>query len=83
MAKSRPDLPAWLERCIARAIDIDRKERFSYVIELGFELEHGSLRAQTQSIERPSLYDRNPVRFWQVVSAVLLVALMVALAHLS
>jgi serine/threonine protein phosphatase PrpC len=82
LAKSRPDLPAWLERCIARAIAIDRKERFADVIEFGFELEHGSLRAQPQVIERPSLYERNPVRFWQVVSALLLIALLVALAHL-
>ncbi len=83
LAKSRPDLPAWLERCIARAIAVERKERFADVIEFGFELEHGSLRAQPQAIERPSLYDRNPVRFWQIVSVLLLIALLVSLAHRS
>jgi serine/threonine protein phosphatase PrpC len=83
LAKARPDLPAWLERCISRAIAVDRRERFADVIEFGFELEHGSLRAQPQAIERPSLYDRNPVRFWQVVSALLLIALLVSLAHRS
>ena len=81
LTKPRPDLPAWLERCLARAIAIDRRERFADAIEFGFELEHGSLRAVPQAIERPSLYDRNPVRFWQVVSASLLIALLLALAQ--
>ena len=81
LAKFRPDLPAWLDRAIARAIAVDRRERYADAIELGFELEHGSLRAVPHAIERPSLYDRNPVRFWQVVSVLLLFALLVALAH--
>jgi hypothetical protein len=83
LAKARPDLPAWLERSISCAISIDRRERFADAIEFGFELEHGSLRAVPQAIERPSLYDRNPVRFWQFISVTLLVALLVALAHLD
>jgi serine/threonine protein kinase len=81
LAKVRPDLPAWLDRALARAIAIDPRERFADVIEFGFELEHGSLRATPHSVERTSLYDRDPVRFWQVIAAVLFVALMVALAH--
>jgi serine/threonine protein phosphatase PrpC len=81
LAKARPDLPAWLERCLARAIAVDRRERFADAIEFGFELEHGSLRAVPQAVERPSLYDRNPVRFWQVVSLLLFVALLLALAR--
>jgi hypothetical protein len=49
-------------------------------VEFAFELEHGSLRALPQSIASPSLYDRNPVRFWQLVSIILFVALLLALA---
>ena len=52
LAKLRPDLPAWLDRTIARAIAIDRRERFADAIEFGFELEHGSLRAIPHAIER-------------------------------
>jgi serine/threonine protein kinase len=81
LAKLRPDLPAWLDRTIARAIATEPRERHNDVIEFGFELEHGSLRAVPHTIERPSLYDRNPTRFWQVVSMLLFVALMIALAH--
>ena len=81
LSKNRPDLPAWLERCLARAIALDRRDRFADAIEFGFELEHGSLRAVPRAIERPSLYDRDPVRFWQVASALLFIALLLALAH--
>jgi serine/threonine protein phosphatase PrpC len=81
LTKHRPDLPAWLERAIARAIALDPRERFADAIEFAFELEHGSLRAVPHSIERPSLYERNPVRFWQGVAALLFIALLVALAN--
>jgi serine/threonine protein phosphatase PrpC len=82
LAKIRPDLPAWLERSISRAIAVEPRERYADAIEFGFELEHGSLRAVPHAIERPSLYDRNPTRFWQVISAMLFIALLIALSRL-
>jgi len=82
LAKVRPDLPAWLDRALSRAIATERRERYTDAIELAFELEHGSLRAVPLAIERPSLYERNPTRFWQVVAALLFVALLIALAHI-
>ena len=82
LTKLRPDLPAWLERTIMRAIAIDPRERYTDAIEFAFELEHGSLRAVPHSVERPPLYERNPLRFWQCVAALLFIALLIALAHL-
>jgi serine/threonine protein phosphatase PrpC len=81
LAKHRPDLPAWLDHCLARAIAVDPRERHQDAVEFAFELEHGSMRAQPTFVRRASLYDRNPVRFWQLVSAALFIALLVALAH--
>ena len=81
LAKSRPDLPAWLERCISRAMALEPRERFADAIEFGFELEHGSVRAVPQAVGRLSLYERNPLRFWQCLCALLFVALLVALAN--
>jgi serine/threonine protein phosphatase PrpC len=81
LAKARPDLPAWLDRALLRAIATERRERHADAIELAFELEHGSLRAVPELVERISLYDRNPTRFWQVVSLLLFVALLIALAN--
>jgi serine/threonine protein phosphatase PrpC len=80
LVKHRPDLPAWLDHCLARAFATDRRDRYADAVEFAFELEHGSLRAIPQSIVKRSLYERNPVRFWQIVSVVLLIALLVALA---
>jgi hypothetical protein len=82
LAKERPDLPAWLDRTLSRAIATEPRERCADAIELAFELEHGSLSAVPLIVARPSLYERDPVRFWQVVSAMLFVALLVAVAHL-
>jgi serine/threonine protein phosphatase PrpC len=82
LAKHRPDLPAWLDRAIVRAIAVDPRERYADAIEFAFELEHGALRAVPRTMERITLYDRNPVRFWQAIAALLTIALLVALAHL-
>ena len=78
--KHRPDLPAWLDHCLARALAVEPRERYADAVEFAFELEHGSMRAVPQSIAKPSLYERHPVRFWQVVSVILFIALLVALA---
>lgn len=81
LSKHRPDLPAWLDMCLARAFALDRRGRYADAVEFAFELEHGSLRAVPQSMARLSLYERNPVRFWQIVCAILLLALLFALAR--
>jgi serine/threonine protein kinase len=81
LARHRPDLPAWLDHILARAVAVDPKARFADVIEFAFELEHGSLRAQPLSVARKPFYERNPTRFWQIVSALLLVALLISLAR--
>jgi hypothetical protein len=80
LMKYRPDLPAWLDRSLARAFALDPRERYADAVEFAFELEHGSLRAVPQPVAKGSLYERNPILFWQLVAAVLLIALLVALA---
>ena len=81
LARHRPELPAWFDHIVARAVAIDPKARFADVIEFAFELENGSLRAIPLSVAPTPLYERNPTRFWQVISALLLVALLIALAR--
>nr|WP_161829934.1 bifunctional protein-serine/threonine kinase/phosphatase [Steroidobacter agaridevorans] len=80
LSKHRPDLPAWLDHCLARAVAVDRRDRYADAVEFAFELEHGSMRAAPQSLAKVSLYESNPVRFWQIVSLILLIALLIALA---
>jgi serine/threonine protein phosphatase PrpC len=80
LSKHRPDLPAWLDHCLARALALNPRDRYADAVEFAFELEHGSVRAVPQSLVPLSLYERNPVRFWQLVSLGLLIALLFALA---
>jgi serine/threonine protein kinase len=75
----RPDLPAWLEAAIGRAIAIDPAKRFRDMSEFAVEMETGPARAPG-AVRRPqTFYERNPVRFWQGVAALLALALALSL----
>jgi hypothetical protein len=50
------------------------------MIEFAFELEHGALRAAPAPPRRVPLYERNPLRFWQVVALLLALVLAAVLA---
>jgi serine/threonine protein kinase len=75
----RPDMPAWLEAALLRAIAVDPADRFADVEELIHVLESGSAVAVTPP-QPPSLIERDPVRFWQGVCILLVIALLVSLA---
>jgi serine/threonine protein phosphatase PrpC len=75
----RPDLPAWLQAALARAIAIDPAERFRDMAEFAVEMEAGPARAPP-AVPRPrTLYERHPLQFWQGVAALLALALIVSL----
>ncbi len=74
----RPDMPAWLEAAILRSIAVEPRDRFDDVEELISTLESGSAVAAPFRREL-SLMEREPVRFWQGVSALLLVLLLLSL----
>jgi len=77
--RHRPDMPAWLEAAIRRATAVDPEDRFEDVEELIHLLETGSAAAAPPP--RPlSIIERDPVRFWQGVSLLLVVLLMISLA---
>jgi hypothetical protein len=50
---------------------VNSTDRYQDVLELIFEMEHGADRASPINVARMPLYDRNPLLFWKVVSAVL------------
>jgi serine/threonine protein phosphatase PrpC len=79
----RPDLPAWLESAIGRAIAIDPATRFRDMIEFAVEMEAGPAGAPA-AVHRPrTIYERYPVQFWQSVAALLALALLVSLLRHS
>jgi hypothetical protein len=77
--RRRPDMPAWLEAAVLRAVAVDPDERFEDVEELIHVLETGS--AAAAPAPRPlSLIERDPVRFWQGACLVLVLLLLISLA---
>ena len=75
----RPDLPAWLQTALARAIAVDPASRFHDMTEFAFEMEAGPARAPIE-IRRPrTLYERAPLQVWQGIAALLAVALLASL----
>jgi serine/threonine protein phosphatase PrpC len=76
----RPDLPAWLDQTLGKAMALLPQDRFADMIEFAFALEHGAVRAAPVHQRRLSFYERDPLRFWKLVAAVLAGALIAVLA---
>lgn len=74
----RQEIPSWLDDAILTALQPDREDRFGDVIELLRGLEGGGA-LELGPKRRLPLIERNPVRFWQGLSALLAAALTAAL----
>ena len=76
----RPDLPAWLDQTLAKAMAPAPYDRFEDAIEFAFELEHGAIRASPAQPRRRSLYERDPLLFWKLATVLLAALLLIVLA---
>ncbi|WP_338445500.1 protein kinase [Pelagerythrobacter marensis] len=77
-SRHRPEIPSWLDDAILTAIAPQREARFDDAVGLLRRLEGGG--AVPRAIPRHvPLAERDPVRFWQVVSAALAIALVLVL----
>lgn len=76
LSARRPDLPAWLDEALARAVAVSPADRQSDVVEFIFALEHGALVAAPTPPRRLPLYARDPLRFWQCAAALLAAGLL-------
>ena len=75
----RPDLPAWLQAALARAVARDPAERFRDIAEFAYEMEAGPASGPHTPPRPQTLYERYPLRFWQTIAALLALALAVVL----
>lgn len=76
----REDLPPWLDATLARASHPEPPHRrYPALSELLYELRHPPGQ-DWRTRHHPPLMERHPVRFWQGVSALLLLALLTSLA---
>jgi serine/threonine protein phosphatase PrpC len=77
-SKHRPEIPSWLDNAILTAIQPEREARFGDVVELLRALEGGGA-LEVAPRQYVPLIERNPVRFWQLTSAGLALALALSL----
>jgi len=69
------EIPAWVDAALRKAVHPDPLERYASLSEFLYDLRHPNLAL----LRRPSLVERNPVRFWKGVSLALGVALFLLL----
>ena len=74
----RPDLPSWLNAIMTRATD-SKNHYYGDAMELAFELENGLIRGTMATQNQGPLIERNPELFWQIVSLLLVVMLLMSL----
>lgn len=77
-SRHRPEIPSWLDEAILTALQPRREARFGDVIELLRELESGAALDRRKLRARP-LIERNPLMFWQGLSALLGAGLLASL----
>lgn len=74
----RPDIPVWIDGALHKALALMPNERYEVLSEFLYDLKHPN-RYFLKPVQS-SLLDKNPVRFWQAVSAMLFLCLLLSLA---
>lgn len=77
-SRHRPEIPSWLDDAVLTALALDTDERFDDAIGLLRRLEGGGA-VHRATVRHVPLIERDPVRFWQIVSALLGAGLIASL----
>ena len=77
---SNPELPLWIDGALQKAIHPDPGKRYAELSEVMFDLRHPN-KNFIEKAPQP-LLQRNPLLFWQVLTAVLAVAVLFLLHRL-
>ncbi|WP_350431149.1 bifunctional protein-serine/threonine kinase/phosphatase [Shewanella sp. H8] len=75
--KLNPMVPEWIDQALRKALNIEPNLRQADTCELIHQLTTASINRNTKHFV--PLINRNPVRFWQITSIVLFLALMASL----
>ncbi|MBK0393950.1 bifunctional protein-serine/threonine kinase/phosphatase [Ramlibacter algicola] len=73
----RPDVPAWIDDALVKALHPDASRRFADADEFVHALSHPPPHAPT--LRKPALAERDPVLFWKALSLLLGIACIVLL----
>jgi serine/threonine protein kinase len=74
-----PEIPAWIDGALRRAVHPDPHKRYESLSEFLFDLRHANARY----LATPPLIERNPLLFWKVLAAILACVVVVLLAVLQ
>jgi serine/threonine protein phosphatase PrpC len=74
-----PEIPAWIDGALRRAVHPDPFKRYESLSEFTFDLRH----ANPKYSSAPPLIERNPLLFWKVLTAILACAVVVLLGLLQ
>jgi serine/threonine protein phosphatase PrpC len=76
---SRPEIPAWIDGALRRAVHPDPYRRYDSLSEFLFDLRHANAKYSST----PPLIERNPSLFWKISTAILacIVVVLLALLH--
>lgn len=77
----RPEVPAWVENLLLKAVAKDPKQRFETAEEFLLALERGAARPLAAPVRQP-LAERNPLLLWKIVAGVSLAINLVLLMFL-
>jgi serine/threonine protein kinase len=71
------DIPTWVDGALRKAVQPDPDQRYEELSEFLYDLRHPN--ARLLELSPTPLYARNPLLFWQVLSAILLLIVLVLL----
>ncbi len=74
------EIPGWIDGVLRKAVHPDPDKRYGELSEFLFDLRHPNKAFQQSSA--PPLVERNPLLFWQALSAVLLITVLALLLYL-
>jgi len=75
----KPDMPVWLDETLKKALMVKPHQRYQEVAEFIHDLKNPNSTYMRKT--RPALIERDPVKFWQGVSLVLAIILIVQIAN--
>jgi protein phosphatase len=76
----RPELPFWLDLALRKSVEPDPKHRYEVCSEFVADITRPNNQAEQAYLNRP-LIQRNPVKFWQIISGLLAIGLLFSLLN--
>lgn len=76
----RPELPHWIDASLQKATEANPKERYQAFSEFFSDLSKPSNNA-VESYKKQPIMQRNPVQFWQSISLILFICLIISLVN--